>query len=188
MLDKDAQLIADYLKGDEKSLEVLIVKYLRQVYGLVFYYVKNEADASDITQDIFLKMWKNLKKFKQNESFANWLSVIAKNTALDFLKKKKTIPFAEFVNENEENVLVETLADIKPLPDDEAEKREVAKELYSASSQLSGKYQQVVVLRHEQDLSFQEIADLLGESINTVKSRYRRAMAILRETLGDSMR
>lgn len=187
MLDKDAQLIADYLKGDEKSLEILIVKYLRQVYGLVFHYVKNEADASDITQDVFLKMWKNLKKFKQNESFVNWLSVIAKNTTLDFLKKKKTIPFAEFINENEENVLVETLVDIKPLPDEEAGQMEVAQKLYSASSQLSEKYQQVVVLRHEQDLSFKEIADLLGESINTVKSRYRRAIAILKETLEDSM-
>jgi RNA polymerase sigma-70 factor (ECF subfamily) len=188
MLDKDAQLIADYLKGDEKSLEILIVKYLRQVYGLVFYYVKNEADASDVTQDIFLKMWKNLKKFKQNESFVNWLSVIAKNTALDFLKKKKTIPFAEFINENEENVLVETLADIKPLPDDEVEQMEVAQELHSASSQLSEKYQQVVALHSEQNLTFQEIADLLGEPINTVKSRYRRAIAMLKEMLGDSMR
>jgi RNA polymerase sigma-70 factor (ECF subfamily) len=176
MLDKDAQLIADYLKGDEKSLEILIVKYLRQVYGLVFYYVKNEADASDITQDIFLKMWKNL------------LSVIAKNTALDFLKKKKTIPFAEFINENEENVLVETLADIKPLPDDEVEQMEVAQELHSASSQLSEKYQQVVALHSEQNLTFQEIADLLGEPINTVKSRYRRAIAMLKEILGDSTR
>lgn len=56
MPDKDAQLIADYLKGDEKSLEILIIKYFSSVYGFVFYYVKNESDASDITQDVFVKM------------------------------------------------------------------------------------------------------------------------------------
>ncbi|HNW96438.1 MAG TPA: sigma-70 family RNA polymerase sigma factor [Candidatus Paceibacterota bacterium] len=187
MLDKDAQLIADYLKGDDKALEILIVKYLRQVYGLVFYYVKNESDASDLTQDVFLKMWKNLKKFKKDEIFLNWLSVIAKNTALDFIKKKKTIPFSEFMNENEENVLVETLADIKPTPDDEVAQAEITRELYAASGKLPEKYQQVVSLHYEQNLTFQEIADLLGESINTVKSRYRRAIAMLREGLGGSV-
>ncbi len=187
MSEKDEQLIYDYLKGDEKSLEILIIKYLKSVYGLIFKYVKNEADASDITQDVFVKMWKNLKKYKKGGNFNSWLLTIAKNTALDFLKKKKTIPFSNFSDENENNVLEESLASDNILPDEELEKLEMNKRLAVASGKLSEKYRQVLDLHNKKEMSFQEIADLLGESINTIKSRYKRALEQIRGDMKNSI-
>ncbi len=90
----DKQLIADYLKGDERSLEILIKRYLRPIYNFAFRQINDIAEAEEIVQDVFVKVWKNLNKFKDNKKFRPWLYKIAKNTSLDFLKKKSAIPFS----------------------------------------------------------------------------------------------
>ena len=86
----DEQLINNYLKGDEKSLEILIHRYLKPIYNFVYRYVNNKQEAEDVTQEVFVKTWRNLKKFKRNKSFKTWIFSIAKNTAIDSFKKKKT--------------------------------------------------------------------------------------------------
>ncbi len=172
----DEKLIEQYLKGDEGSLEILIKKYLKPVYGFVFRYTGNAADADDITQETFVKVWRNIKKFDRQKKFKTWLFTIAKNTALDFFKKRKTIPFSNFEDENGYNFVADNLASQSLSPAQEAEKKETAGFVSSAISQLSSNYQKIISLRHDKDLSFQEIADFLGEPINTVKSRYRRAI------------
>jgi len=85
----DSQLVQKYLSGDEESLKLLIRNYLKPVFSFVYHFVNNPAEAEDIAQDVFVKMWKNLKKFDQQKKFKTWLFAIAKNTALDYLKKKK---------------------------------------------------------------------------------------------------
>src|SRR3989344_3002747 len=84
----DAELVADHLSGNEKSLEVLIKRNLKPVYGFVYKYAGNAENSEDITQDVFVKMWKNLKRFDQNKNFRTWLFAIAKNSAIDFQEKK----------------------------------------------------------------------------------------------------
>ena len=90
----DEQLVWDYLKSDEKSLELLIRRYLKPIYSFVYRYVGKAHDADDVTQDVFVKVWRNLKKFDREKSFKTWIFAIAKNTAFDHLKKKKAIPFS----------------------------------------------------------------------------------------------
>src|SRR5579864_3367577 len=102
---KDHELVKQYLKGDEKSLEVLVAKYLNPIYRFVYSYVKDQQTAEDITQDVFLKVWKNAKKVDKNKNFKSWIYTIAKNTALDFLKKKKSIPFSSFEDADSKNLL-----------------------------------------------------------------------------------
>ncbi len=97
-MDSDQKLIANYLAGDEKSLEILINRYLRPIYSFVYRHVGNGEVAEDITQEVFVKVWRNLKKFDQNKSFKTWIFTIAKNTSFDFFKKKKAIPFSELEN------------------------------------------------------------------------------------------
>ena len=75
-MDSDQKLIADYLGGDEKALEILIYRYLKPIYSFVYRYVGNEQEAEDITQEIFVKAWRNLKKFNQNKSFKTWIFTI----------------------------------------------------------------------------------------------------------------
>jgi len=84
----DSQLIADYLKGDEKSLEILFGRYLKPIYSFVYRFVGEGQEVEDVVQDIFLKVWRNLKKFDRSRSFKTWIFSIAKNTAIDYLKKK----------------------------------------------------------------------------------------------------
>jgi RNA polymerase sigma-70 factor (ECF subfamily) len=172
----DTNLVEQYLKGDEKALELLIKKYLKPVYGFAFRYAGNAADADDIAQEVFVKVWRNIKKFDQQKSFKTWIFTIAKNTAIDLLKKKKVIPFSTFEDENGYNFIADNLASQSLSPAQEAEKKETAGFVSSVIQQLSLSYQKIISLRHDKDLSFQEIADFLGEPINTVKSRYRRAI------------
>jgi RNA polymerase sigma-70 factor (ECF subfamily) len=164
------------LKGDEESLELLIKKYLKPVYGFAFRYAKNPADADDITQEVFIKVWRNTKKFDRQKNFKTWLFTITKNTAIDLLKKKKTVPFSAFEDEKGYNFIADNLASQSLSPMEAAEKKETAGFVSAALRQLSSSYQKIISLRHDNDLSFQEIADFLGEPINTVKSRYRRAI------------
>jgi RNA polymerase sigma-70 factor (ECF subfamily) len=179
----DKHLVRQYLEGDETSLEVLIRQYLKPIYSFAHRYVSNSQEAEDITQEVFVKVWRNLKKFDQNKSFKTWIFSIAKNTAIDFLKKKKTIPFSEFENEDGENMLTETFADSSPLPQELLEKAGMAQILNSAMEKLSPKYRMVLFLRYNDHFNFREIAEILGESLNTIKSRHQRAILMLRKTL-----
>lgn len=179
----DEQLIEKYLKGDKAALEVLVFRYLKAIYGFAYSYAGNSVDAEDIAQEAFVKIWKNLKKFDQKKKFKPWIFEITKNTAIDFSRKKKSIPFSRFENEQGENLLIETLQDKGPLPLEMCARKDFANQLTTAINKLSLKYRQVVSMRLNGQFTFQEIAHMLGESVNTIKSRYRRALTELRQSL-----
>ena len=86
METRDAQLVADYLNGDEQSLHLLIERYLKPVYRFVHSYVGSDLDAEDISQEVFVRAWRNLKKFDQEKSFKTWIFAIAKHASIDVLK------------------------------------------------------------------------------------------------------
>lgn len=178
--NEDNNLIKSYLRGDEKALEDLVNKYVSQIYNFVYKNVGSPADAEDITQDVFIKVWKNIKKFDQKKSFKPWIFQIARNTCIDFLRKKKSIPFSRFDDENGKNILVENFsapnANIIEVLSDK-------KVLATAIQGLNEKEQKIIELRHNEDLSFKEIAKIFQESINTVKSRYRRTLANMKKNI-----
>lgn len=176
----DKNLIQQYLAGDEKSLEILIARYLKQIYSFVYKNVGSPADAEDITQEVFVKIWKNLKKFDQNKNFKPWLFQIAKNTSIDFLRKKKSIPFSRFENEKGQNALLENIA-VKSL--NLIETLSDKKVLATAMQTLTGKEQKIIMMRHNDGMSFKEISETLKESINTVKSRYRRTLTNMKKNI-----
>jgi len=179
----DEQLIADYLAGNEKSLEILIKRYLKPIYSFVYRYVGKEQEAEDITQETFVRAWRHLKRFDRNKSFKTWIFAIAKNVSLDFLKKKKTIPLSKFENEEGENKLIETFVDPSPLPQEILEKADMGKMLNMAMEKLSPSYRMVLFLHYNDHFTFREIAEIFGEPLNTIKSRHQRAILILRKML-----
>ncbi len=180
----DRQLIEHYFKGDEKSLEILIKRYLKPVYSFTYRYVGNTQETEDITQEVFVRAWRNLKKFDRERSFKTWIFSIAKNASIDFLKKKKTVPFTELENEERESVL-DRIIDPSPLPNELLERKDLMGMLAKAIGKLLPKYRKTLLLRHNDDLTFREISETTGESLNTVKSRYRRAVIMLKKLLGD---
>jgi RNA polymerase sigma-70 factor (ECF subfamily) len=133
----DQQLVINYLEGDEKSLEILFCRYLKPIYNFTYRYVGDKQNAEDITQEAFVKVWRNIKKFDQSKSFKTWLFFIAKNSCIDFLKKKKTIPFSEFETEDGGNLIIDTLADSSPLPQEMLDRAGMAQILDSAMKKLS---------------------------------------------------
>ncbi len=179
----DQQLVAQALKNDQQALALLVKRHLKLVYNIARYYVLNSDDAKDVTQEVFVKVWKNLKKFRLEKSFTSWIFEIAKNTALDWLKKKKTVLFSNFENESGKNYLSETIADLSPTPYEMASRTETIKTLQLAINQLPPLYQEVVIRHSQEEMTFQEIADSTKQSINTVKSRYLRALALLKKFL-----
>ena len=184
----DAQLVADYLKGDEESLRVLIEKYLDPIYRFTRIYLKSEQEAEDITQEVFVRAWRNLKKFDQEKSFKTWIFAIAKHASIDALKKKRALNFSAFEDENGDNALHETLMDSALLPDEIAEKKSTARMLGAATALLSPAYQRVLALRYEDDLTFAKISETLHEPLYTVKSRHWRAIVLLKKIVGDADR
>jgi RNA polymerase sigma-70 factor (ECF subfamily) len=175
-MPSDEELIKKYLKGDEKSLEVLIKRYLKPIYSFAFNFVLNQQDAEDLTQEIFLKMWKNLKKFKKEKNFKSWLFTIAKNTCFDFLRKKK-----RSLTLNVENL--EIIADFTPSLIEMIEKENLMEKLKRKIEELSFKMKQVMDLYYNSGLNFREISEILGEPVNTVKSRHRRAISKLKKSI-----
>lgn len=176
-------MIEKYLQGDEKSLETIFGRYLEPIYSFTYRYLGGGQDAEDVTQEVFVKVWRNIKKFDQNKSFKTWVFSIAKNTAIDFLKKKKTISFSEFDTEKGGNLLIDTLTDPLPLPQELLERAGMARMLNSAMEKLSPKYRMVLFLRYNDHLNFREIAESLGEPLPTITARHQRALIKLREIL-----
>lgn len=181
--EQDAQLISRYLGGDAAAFETLVARHLRPVYAYVFRHVGNVQDAEDITQEVFVRVWKNLKKFDPQKSFLPWVFRIARNASIDLLRRKKTVPFCVFENEDGENIMTETLADPAPLPAELFDRQDLSERLATAVAKLPSGYREVLFLHYNDHFSFQEIAELSGESINTVKSRHRRAVIALQKHL-----
>jgi len=176
----DETLIRKYLEGDENSLEVLIKKYLKPIYNFLYRYLENQQDAEDATQKTFIKVWRNLKKFDQKRSFKIWIFQIAKNTAIDFIRKKKEILFSEFENE----VLNKKIIDPASLKATEiSEKAEISQKINLIVKTLPSKYRMILLLHYNDHFTFREIAEILNEPLNTIKSRHQRAILILRKIL-----
>ena len=168
----DEQLVADYLGGDEKSLETLFRRWLKPIYSFSYRYTNANKDAEDIAQDVFVKTWKNLKKFDRNRKFKTWIFQIAKNTCIDWQRKKKSFPLYS----------AENIKDPAPSP------APVSESLDKILERLSPKYRMVLFLRYNDHFTFREIAESLGEPLNTIKSRHRRALIILKKLLSSYFR
>ena len=177
----DAEIIQATIDGDTGAFSVLVERYSRDVYGFAFFMAKDKSDAEDITQETFVKVWKNLKKFKPEQRFKSWLLAIARNTTIDYIRKRRHAVFSDFDDEEGSNVIVETLADEERLADEVAELAESAEHTAEAVKKLPDIYRSVLAFRYEGGLSFEEISKILKKPVNTVKSQHRRALIALRK-------
>ncbi|MFZ5363924.1 MAG: RNA polymerase sigma factor [Patescibacteria group bacterium] len=183
----EEKLIKQYLRGDKKSLEILINQYLKIVYSFALHIVHDESVADDITQEVFVRAWKNLRKFDVKKNFKTWILSITKNAAIDYLRKKKVMPFSAFDNNDGGNAIADAIVDPAAPPDEIMERADTSQLLKTAMEQLSENYRTVLYLKYYSQLTFQKISEVLGVSINTVKSRHRRALAVLKELIAENL-
>jgi RNA polymerase sigma-70 factor, ECF subfamily len=184
MQKDDKKLIEEFLAGKQEAFEVLLDRYLKPVYNFSYQLVRDATISEDLTQETFVKAWKNIKRFDKNRSFKTWVFTIAKNTTYDYFKKKKTIPFSSFVDEDGNNKL-ENLSDNNILLDEILERKNIAKEMEEKLKEIPEKYRIILTLHYREDFSLQEISEILGKPYNTIKSGHQRALKKMREVIAN---
>ena len=178
----DKKLIENFLAGDDSAFSGLLNKYLKAVYNFTYSMIGDRDALDDIAQITFIKAWKNIKKFDRDKNFKTWIFTIVKNTAIDYIKKKKTIPFSRFLDE-EGNSVLEEIKEDEILPDEILNRDDLARELDKKLEQLPVFYKMIMILHYKEDLSFHEISEILGRPYNTIKSQHNRALHSLKKIL-----
>lgn len=168
-------------KGEIAAFETIVTAYERKIYALALRSTGSEADAADITQEVFLRAWKSMGKFRGDSSVSTWLYRITMNLCVDHARRKniQAVPLTD--EEGTELPLPDTRAD--NLPEAALEGRELSNELQTALGMLTDEHRQIILLRDVSGLSYQEIGRLLTLEEGTVKSRLARARRNLREIL-----
>lgn len=184
--DMETQWIKKANKGDRAAFESLIIPYERKIYNIAFQIFKNEQDAFDATQEVFVKVYNNLSSFKFNASFSTWLHRLAMNTCIDAYRKRKRYDERTTTLEIEDdsgNSKVRELPSQGDTPETAMIRKETIKNVQQAIEQLNAEHKEVVILRDIQGLSYEEVAQILDISLGTVKSRLSRARGYLKELL-----
>ena len=177
----DNGLIEAFFSGNEAAFAALVDRHLPMVYKFAYRYVANADDARDVAQDAFIKAWKNLRRFDASRNFKTWLLAITKNTALDFLKKKKPVLFSKIeAGDGDLDAFLAPYVPAAEAPDDLVEQKFAGARLTAALAKIPAPYRVVLALRYDEHLKFREIAEVLGEPIDTVKSKHRRGVIFLR--------
>lgn len=179
---KDSELIAQYRNGSEIAFECLVDKYKARVYTTILMIVKEQGVAEDLLQDVFVKVVQTLNSDRYNEEgkFQPWLMRIAHNLAIDHFRKMKRYP--SVMMEDGSNVF-NTLNFAEENVEDLKVKEETHTLVRQLIDELPENQKQVLIMRHYMDLSFQEIAEQTGVSINTALGRMRYALINLRKKL-----
>jgi len=180
--DHDQRLVRLYKKGDQDALATLIRIHTDSVFNFICSFVKDTDVAADITQETFVRAWGNINRFDESRSFKVWLLSIAKNAAIDFLRKKKSIPFSKLETEQEDSLPFD-VSDDNPLPDELFAQKELREIMNNIVTKLPPMYRSVITLYYHEGLNFREIAAIDGSSIDTIKSRHRRALVIIKKEI-----
>lgn len=183
MEKSDKQLVWDYLNGDETALNFIIKRHLKLVYNFAYRLTGNAQVSEDISQETFIKIWKNIKKYDPNQEFKTWLLAIAKNTAIDWIRKRKDFVFSSFETEEGKNMLTDFLADYAPRPDKIAIQAEDKEFIGWLLDQLSQEDREIISLHYNDNLTFEKIGRILDRPLNTVKSRHHRTLFFLKNLI-----
>ncbi len=176
----DAELITKSISGGEDSFEELVSRYQRPIVSYV-YRMLSDYDASlDVTQEVFIKVYKSLERYSSEYKFSTWLYRIAHNAAIDHIRRNsKNLQSLETETQNGTYEL--QLESPRPTPEQDREHDEWRIEIEAVIKCLPSVYRELIVLRHSQDMSYGEIAEITNLPLGTVKNRLFRAREMMRE-------
>jgi RNA polymerase sigma-70 factor (ECF subfamily) len=181
---EDRELVGRCLRGDERAYRELVERYRRQVYSLALRMVRRAEDAEDVTQETFVRMFKALDRYDPDRPFGAWIMTIASRLSIDHLRRKRRTPISLFQHDSasDEEYMIE-VEDPGPTPDVSAVHQEERQRTDDLIESLPEHYRIVVMLRHIQDLSYEEIAEALKLPLGTVKARIHRAREMLKSRI-----
>lgn len=183
----EKELVQKILAGEKAYFENLISKYQKSIYNLVYRMMGNREDALDLSQETFLKAFSKLETFDLERPFSPWIHKIAKNLCINQLRKRKakTIPLSFSDNEGQE--MEREIADLSTEPGERVLAREKKHEALKAIDQLPEKYRTVLILRHLNHHSYEEIGEILEVPSGTVKTWIYRGRNKLKKYLKESL-
>ncbi|MCF6294536.1 MAG: sigma-70 family RNA polymerase sigma factor [Flavobacteriaceae bacterium] len=181
-LIKDAVLVSNYINGDEHSLSVLIKRHKQKIYSFIYSKVFDRDVTEDVFQDTFIKVIKTLKLGKYNEEgkFLPWVMRIAHNLVIDHFRKNNRMP--KFDNSNDFNIF-SVLSDSSLNAEKSLIKGQVEEDIKRLIEELPEDQKEVLIMRMYNDMSFKEISENTGVSINTALGRMRYALINLRKVI-----
>jgi RNA polymerase sigma-70 factor (ECF subfamily) len=180
-----AEIVTAARNGDPAAIEELIARFRKPLFHYACSYLGNEADADDVTQEVLIKAVRALPSFKGESAIGTWFFRIMVNTCIDYRRKTNTRKSTSLIRTDEDGA--ETILDLKdprPLPEQEMETMELRATIQMALDRLSPEHRAIVVLHDLQGFKYQEIAQLTGANLGTVKSRLFYARQELRNLLG----
>lgn len=178
----DRDLIRNFIAGNEACMEMLVKRYKSKVYTAIYLVVQDTYIAEDIFQETFIKVIRTFKsgKYEENDKFKQWVMRIARNLAIDYYRKVKKMPK---ITRDDGSDIFETLNFYDKSIEDKIVQNEREKVIRSFVKELPEEQKEVLILRHYGDLSFKEISELTGISINTALGRMRYALINLRKMI-----
>ena len=181
-LQSDQDLIHLYINGNEGGLVELLRRYQSKIYTSIYLLVKDEYLAEDIFQDTFIKVINTLKANKYNEEgkFLPWVSRIAHNLVIDHFRREKRAPM---INNGDDFDIFEVLGNYDESTEDRLVREQTHRDLKKLIQMLPSEQKEVLLMRHFGDMSFKEIAEITGVSINTALGRMRYALNNLRKMM-----
>ncbi|HKL71371.1 MAG TPA: RNA polymerase sigma factor [Marinilabiliaceae bacterium] len=184
MTTTDESLIERIELGDDSAFELLVKRYQQKVFQTCIGFVHNEEDAADLTQEVFIRVYKRLHTFKGNSTFSTWIYRISMNMSLNFLRKRKVKHLFTRIDQNEgkQEIISEERTDQNIL------RRDEKKKIQRILQKLTVAQRKAFVLSHYQELSNQELADVMEISIKAAESLLYRARTRLREILTENNR
>jgi RNA polymerase sigma factor (sigma-70 family) len=180
----DDKLIKDALTGDQKAYRELVNRHQTSVYHIVYRIVRDRELANDLVQETFMKAFSSLKLYRSEFKFSTWLYKIAANSSIDHLRKKRIRALSlDSPVETEDGTVGFEIPDLTHHPEEEIMRRERSTSIEEAITSLPDKYRYVIIARHQEEKSYEEIAAELKVPVGTVKARIFRARELLKKRL-----
>lgn len=180
----DLKLIRKCKRGEEAAFEALLNRYRGPIYSLCFRMTRHSEDAHDLAQEIFIKVFSLLERYDEEYAFSSWLFRIATNHCIDYLRRNRLRFLSLDGGGHKDNEEIEfQLPDSGPCPDTVLQRKEALDRLEEIIDQLPPHYRAITLLRHDQELSYEEIAEILDLPLGTVKARIHRARNLIQQML-----
>ncbi len=183
LLDDDQVLIEKILDGSKLSFEELMKKYNKKIYNFVIRMVRNDEVAIELTQDFFIKIFSVLHKYNFQYKFSTWAYRICYNLVIDHIRKNQVYVDSLNGDNISQKRLVESKNFISEDGFDNLEKDEVKTYLWKTVDQIPMKYRELILMRYLQELKYDEIAEISGLPVGTVKNRIFKAKELLRKEI-----
>ncbi|WHY00936.1 RNA polymerase sigma factor SigW [Neobacillus sp. DY30] len=176
--------IKQVIKGDQDAFAEIVEIYSNSIFQLGYRMLGNRQEAEDIAQEAFIRAYVNIKSFNQDLKFSTWLFRIATNLCIDRIRKKKPDYYLDAeVSGTDGLTMYSQLASDSPLPENELESLELQESVQKEILKLPEKYRSVIVLKYIEELSLNEISEILDLPLGTVKTRIHRGREALRQQL-----